>query len=189
MRKTIIALCAVALLAGCDAQDAGQPNGAGNELMGSAETRTGGTEPDTVNDGIENTVAVDAETAKRLMNARHENYEKIGDAMKTVTQQLKSDSPNLQAVREGATVIATLAPQVPSWFPAGTGPDVGKTEAKAEIWQRPDDFRAKAGAFNQAAQAFQQATQGTDVAAMRAAHGDLGKACKACHDLYREKKK
>ena len=179
--KLAYAICAVALLAGCGPEQANE-TAQSNDLVQSAETRTGANEPDAAN-----AVIVDAETAKRLMHERHENYEKIGDAMKKVTRELKGNSPNLQAVREGATVMATLAPQIPSWFPAGTGPDVGKTEAKAEIWQRPDDFRAKATAMNEAAQAFRAAAAGTDVDAMRAAHADLGKSCKACHDLYREK--
>ena len=179
--KAVTAVCALALLGGCGPQQSNEA-AASNEMIRSAETRTGGDEPDT--SGV---VAIDAETARRLMNERHENYEKIGDAMKLVTQQLKGSSPDLMRVREGATVIATLAPQVPSWFPAGTGPDVGKTEAKAEIWQRPEDFGTKAKAFEQAATAFQTAAQGTDLAAIRAAHADLGKSCKACHDLYREK--
>lgn len=179
--RVAYAICAVALLAGCGPEQTNE-TAQSNELVRSAETRTGGNEPDTGN-----AVMVDAETAKRLMNERHDNYEKIGDAMKRVTRELKGNSPNLQTVRDGATVIATLAPQVPSWFPAGTGPDVGKTHARAEIWQRPDDFAAKAQAFEQAATAFRAAAQGSDVAAMRAAHADLGKSCKACHDLYREK--
>ena len=180
--RTFAALgLAAALLAGCGEQAADDSKGT-NELMPSAETRTGGTEPD-----VPPVVAVDAETAKRLMKERHDNYERIGDAMKVITRELKADSPDLAQVRQGADTIATLAPQVPSWFPAGSGPEAGKTHAKAEIWQRPDDFRAKAQAFDQAATAFRAAAQGSDVAAIRAAHADLGKSCKACHDLYREK--
>ena len=132
------------------------------------------------------TEALSGDAAKALMNERHENYEQIGDAMKLISRQLKGDSPDLTAVRSGARTIATLAPQIPSWFPPGTGPDAGKTEAKAEIWQNPKDFEAKAAAFNEAAAAFNGAAQGTDLAAIRAAHGNLGKTCKACHDLYRE---
>ncbi len=78
------------------------------------------------------------------------------------------------------TLLIMVAVQV------GTGPDVGKTDARAEIWQKPEDFAAKADSFNKAGMAFQAAARGTDVAAMKAAHGDLGKSCKACHDLYRE---
>lgn len=177
--RVLTAACASALLAACGPEQSSD-NQASNDLIRSAETRVGGSEPDATA-----AVAVDADTARRLMDERHENYERIGDAMKLVTRELKASSPDLAKVREGATVIATLAPQIPSWFPAGTGPDVGKTEARAEIWQRPDDFRAKAAAMNEAAQTFRTAAAGTDLAAIRAAHAELGKTCKACHDLYR----
>jgi len=140
---------------------------------------------------IENAVAnsaaapLEKDAALALMKKRHENYEKIGKAMKAIGRTLKSDSPDLAVVRSGADTIAAFAPTVPGLFPAGTGPDVGKTEAKAEIWLKPDDFKAKADAFARAAQAFQAAARGGDLAAIRAAQGDLGKSCKACHDLYR----
>ena len=128
---------------------------------------------------------LEKEAALALMEERHENYEKIGDAMKVVSRELKAGTPDLAKVRQSADAIATLAPQVPSWFPEGTGPDVGKTEARAEIWQKPEDFKAKAADFQRAALAFQAAARGGDLAAIRAAQGDLGKSCKACHDLYR----
>jgi len=130
--------------------------------------------------------AVSGDAAKKLMHDRHEGMEDIGDAMKLVTRELKAGSPDLAKVRSGAGTIARLAPQVTGWFPPGTGPDVGKTEAKAEIWQKPEDFAAKRDSFQKAAQAFDAAAQGSDLAAIRAAHGELGKSCKACHDLYRE---
>ena len=74
---------------------------------------------------------------------------------------------------------------MPGWFPPGTGPDVGKTHAKAEIWQKPDDFRAKATDFRKAALAFNSAARGGNVNAIKSAFGNLGRACKACHDSYR----
>ena len=132
------------------------------------------------------TEPVAKDKAAAFMKQRHEDYEKIGDAMKVVSRELKGDSPDLAAVRQNAGIIASLAPRIPSWFPPGTGPDVGKTEAKAEIWQKPEDFAAKSKDFTAAARAFNTAAQGTDLAAIRAAHGAMGKTCKACHDLYRE---
>jgi cytochrome c556 len=177
--KPVTALCALAL-AGCGPQQSNEAANS-NAVVQSAETRTGGTEPET-----QPAVPVDAETAKKLMKERHDNYEEIGDSMKVITRQLKSSNPDLDKIRKGADTIATLAPQVPGWFPAGSGPEAGKTHAKAEIWQRPDDFAAKAKAFEQAATAFRTTAQGTDLEAIRSAHADLGKSCKACHDLYRE---
>ena len=182
--KAIYALCAVALVAGCREQE---DAGAGNDLIESAETRTGAA------DNVAATAAgaplgaqVSADQAKAVMDERHEGMEEIGDAMKLVTRELKAASPDLARVREGAGTIARLAPQVSGWFPPGSGPEVGKTEAKAEIWQKPEDFAAKRDAFHQAAQRFNAAAQGNDLAAIKAAHGELGKSCKACHDLYRE---
>ena len=179
--KVVCALCAIAIVAGCRAQDEANQDQSSNDLVQSAETRTGGQEPDTLA-----AAPVDADTAKRLMHDRHENMEEIGDAVKAVSRTLKTDNPDLGLIRSSAARIAELAPQVPSWFPPGTGPDVGKTEAKAEIWQKPEDFAAKAKAMEDSARAFRAAARSGDVAAIRASFGELGKTCKACHDLYRE---
>ena len=176
MNRLLIAAAACALIAGCRGQEqANQAEAPGNQVMPSAETRTAGLGG-----------PVDAERAKQLMHERHEGMEEIGDAMKLVSRELKRDTPDLAQVRSGAGTMAELAPRVSGWFPPGTGPDVGKTEAKAEIWQKPEDFASKTNAFQQAAQRFNAAAQGQDLAAIRAAHGDLGKSCKACHDPYRE---
>jgi cytochrome c556 len=106
--------------------------------------------------------------------------------MKAISRELKGSSPDLGKVRAGAATIARLAPEVSTWFPAGTGPDVGKTEARSEIWQKPEDFAAKTKDFQEAALAFETAARGSDLEAIRSAQANLGKSCKACHDLYRE---
>ena len=179
--RNLIAGMTVLLLAACDTAGEGdatlaQANSSGNEASAAVESQ------------VEKSAAtpLQKEQALALMKERHENYEKIGDAMKSIGRELKGEAPDLAKVRAEAATIAQLAPQVPGWFPAGTGPDVGKTEARAEIWQKPEDFAAKAEDFRKAALAFDAAAKGTDLAAIRAAQGDLGKSCKGCHDLYRE---
>jgi len=187
MRSTLlITAAAVALLSGC-----GQ---SGDEAPGNTAASTNQVLPITDADANAAQAAtaslptepVAKDRAAAFMHERHEKYEAMGDAMKAVSRELKGDSPDLAVVRKGAGVINAFAPQIPSLFPPGTGPEAGKTEAKAEIWQKPEDFLAKSTAFTAAARAFNAAAQGSDVAAIRAAHGNLGKSCKACHDLYRE---
>ncbi len=181
MTKLLLAGAAALLVAGCNQASEG------NNVM--AEANASG---EAASNAVENAVAqsnatpLQKEQALALMEERHEAYERIGDSMKAITAQLRAESPDLARVRQEAATIAEFAPRVPSLFPAGTGPDVGRTEARAEIWQKPEDFAAKAGAFNEAAEAFNAAAQGSDVAAIRAAHANLGKSCKGCHDLYRE---
>jgi cytochrome c556 len=126
------------------------------------------------------------EAALKLMHDRHENMEKIGDANKAIRRQLAAPTPDLAEIRASAATIAKFAPQVPSWFPAGTGPDIGKTEAKAEIWKDPKDFAAKTRDFQKAALALDAAAKAGDLTRIKASFGDLGKTCKGCHDLYRE---
>lgn len=182
MRKMIAgAAFAVMLLAACDSSSDG------NQMLAEANA-SGNAASAALEDRVQQSDAtpLQKEQALALMEQRHENYEKIGDAMKEISRQLKAENPDLGQVRAGAATIAELAPQVPSWFPAGTGPDVGKTEARAEIWQQPEDFAAKAQDFQEAAIAFNAAAQGSDLASIRAAQANLGKSCKGCHDLYRE---
>lgn len=124
--------------------------------------------------------------AKKLMHDRHEGMEEIGDAFKIVSREAKAERPDTAKLRANAAIIARLAPQASGWFPAGTGPDVGKTRAKREIWAKPQDFAAKTRDFQQAAKAFNAAARSGDIAAIRTAHPGLGKTCKACHDPYRE---
>jgi cytochrome c556 len=189
MKHLLLAATTLALLAGCREAAEGTPeNQAESAAENNARTapENGAVTDNTAAVSTLPATAASAQDAPRLMKQRHEDFERIGDAMKVVSRELKGDKPNLDNVRQGAGTIAGLASEMLGWFPPGTGPDVGKTEAKAEIWQKPQDFTAKSQAFTQAARAFQAAAQGNDLAAIRAAHGNLGKSCKACHDLYRE---
>ncbi|HVZ28997.1 MAG TPA: cytochrome c [Asticcacaulis sp.] len=124
--------------------------------------------------------------AAATIKARHDFFHSLGGAYKTVNDQLKSSTPDLTAVRAATAQIATLAPQLPSQFPAGTGPEAGvKTGAKPEIWTNAADFKTKADGLATAAAALNKAAAGSDVAAITAASKDLGTACKNCHTTYR----
>lgn len=129
------------------------------------------------------------EEALKLMHDRHEGMEKIGKATKAIGAEIKKDGPNFGTIRTNADIINDLAAKSEHWFPAGTGPDIGKTRAKAEIWQKPEDFAAKDRDFRQAAQAFTGSANSADVNSIKPAFAVLGKTCKACHDSYRTEKK
>lgn len=129
------------------------------------------------------------DAAMKAMHVRHEGMERIGKATKAAGRALKSGAPDLAVVRTSAATIARLAPQTTNWFPAGTGPDVGKTAAKPEIWQKPADFIARDRDFQKVAITFDAAAKSGDMGAIQASFGALGKTCKACHDSYRREKK
>ncbi|MEJ5977207.1 cytochrome c [Novosphingobium sp. PS1R-30] len=119
---------------------------------------------------------------------RHENFEAIGKAFKTIGDELKKGAPDLAAIKTQATKINGFAPQVKDWFPAGSSPKDGvKTDALAAIWEQPDEFGKAAARFAEAAAALDAAAASGDLAAVRGATGPLGAACKSCHERFREK--
>jgi cytochrome c556 len=123
--------------------------------------------------------------ALAVMHDRHEGMETIGKTNKVLHRELDSATPNLGVVRQSAAQLQQLSRKASGWFAAGTGPELGKTGAKPEIWQDPKDFSAKLAAFQKAAQMFNDAARRGDLAAIKARYGDLGGTCKACHDKYR----
>ena len=138
-------------------------------------------------EGRVNLAAVAPAKARAVMHERHEGMEKIGKLMKQLSRDMKAEPLNLAAVRPSAAAMNGLAQKSAGWFPAGTGPDVGKTRAKADIWQKPQDFAAKMASFQKLAAALDSSARGGNAAATQAAFGQLGQSCKACHDAYRGK--
>lgn len=63
----------------------------------------------------------------------------------------------------------------------------GDTKAKPEIWENMDDFKAKLEKMQQDAAKLAEVAQSGDFNALKAQVGETGKACKACHDKYRNK--
>jgi cytochrome c556 len=119
--------------------------------------------------------------------ARQMGMKQVGRTFKGINDQLHSGSPDGAALAAGAHQLADLARKVPSWFPAGSGPDTGvKTAAKAEIWAQPGDFHAKAVALANATAALDRAAaKSADPALLQPLAVQVGGACKACHTAYK----
>lgn len=132
---------------------------------------------------------VDPAAAKVVMNQRHKGMEDIGKAMKALSREMKSGSANMANVRTAAATIDKGAQSASGWFRQGTGPEIGKTGAKPEIWRKHADFTAKLEDFQTAARAMVNASADTDPASARTAFDNLGKSCKSCHENYRSKMK
>ncbi len=125
------------------------------------------------------------QTALMIMHERHEGMETVGKNNKAIRRALEAAPPDIATVRTSAAKIAQLSQKASSWFPSGTGPELGKTGAKPEIWQNLPDFTAKLHDFQGAAKALNVAAASGNANAVRARYADLGKTCKACHDKYR----
>jgi cytochrome c556 len=129
-------------------------------------------------------VAVHAATPQEAQQARHEHYEKLGDAFKAVRDNSKGD-PNWAALEKAAQEVADASVDQDQWFAKGTGPEAGKTRALPEIWSKPADFTAAQKMFSERAPKLLAAVKAKDAAAVQAAFREVGGSCKNCHDSFR----
>lgn len=99
-----------------------------------------------------------------------------------VAQGKAAYDPDEFAKRAGR--VATMAPMLIEGYPPGS--DTGATtRAKPEIWSNMEEFRELMNTMVGKAADLSAAAQTRDEAKAKAAVGELGKACKACHDKYR----
>lgn len=130
-------------------------------------------------------VLIAASSATDQQKARHHHYHELGDAFKTIRDQARAGQPDLAAIKTAAKVVNDASIDQGRWFPAGTGPEAGKTRALPEIWARPKDFEAAQKVFSDAAPKLLAAANAGDLDAVKTSFGEVGKACKNCHDTFR----
>jgi len=66
------------------------------------------------------------------------------------------------------------------------GSDKGETKAEPKIWAEMDKFRAATSKMQEEMVKFNVAAKTGNIDTIKAAVGETGKACKACHDSYRK---
>jgi cytochrome c556 len=130
-------------------------------------------------------VLIAAASARDLQKIRHDHYHELGEAFKSVRDEARAGTPDMAKIKAAAQVINEASIDQGRWFPHGTGPEAGKTRALPEIWKRPEDFKAAQKVFSAAAPKLLAAANANDLNAVKSTYGELGKACKNCHDTFR----
>lgn len=127
-----------------------------------------------------------AATASETIALRKGNFKEIGGAFKTVNDELRASSPDMNSLRPAAQDLATRARQSVGHFPKGTGPEAGvPTRALPAIWRDTAGFKAVQNQFVASADKLNAAVKARNAAAMEAARRDLGASCKTCHTKFR----
>ncbi|WP_226779855.1 c-type cytochrome [Oceaniglobus trochenteri] len=133
--------------------------------------------------GLASTAAVAyADAHADAVKARMELMKTIGAQTKILGTNAKGDF-DAEAVQAAATKLHEAAMMIPEAFEANETND--ESEALPKIWEDFEGFTAKAEGLQEASMA---AMDVTDAAALGAAMGDIGGACKACHSEYRAQK-
>ncbi|GAB5482947.1 MAG: hypothetical protein Pars92KO_27040 [Parasphingorhabdus sp.] len=125
-------------------------------------------------------------TIQQQIEARQGQLEKVGDAFKAISDQLKASSPDIAVIQEAAAAVPEATEGMADWWPESSGPESGvETDALPAIWENMTDFQEKVGNMQEAAATLNTTAQGGDMAAIGEAFKATGGTCKACHDDYR----
>tara|TARA_R110002110_G_scaffold20312_47_gene82563 strand:+ start:2444 stop:2893 length:450 start_codon:yes stop_codon:yes gene_type:complete len=126
-----------------------------------------------------------ATSSNKAVAARHAQMQVIGYHIGVLGAVAKGEMAYDSAmVDAAATNIATLATlqRPPMWTDGTEQGAADGSRAKAEIWSDPGGFADGFAVLEKAALAIVGAA---DSGAVGAGMGDLGGACKACHEKYR----
>ena len=99
---------------------------------------------------------------------------------------VKGDKPFDKAIfaRNVARIEAVSTMPMEGFIPDS---DLGETKAKIDIWNKPDKFKGAMEKMQKEVAKLAQASKAGDEAAMKTQFGEVGKACKGCHDDFRKK--
>ena len=89
-----------------------------------------------------------------------------------------------KAAADNADIATTMSKLPYVAFLPGT--DKGETRAEPKIWTETDKFNAAATKMQEEMAKLNVAAKSGDLDKIKAAVGDTGKSCKACHDNYRK---
>lgn len=145
------------------------------------------------------------------IHGRVAHYRELGTAFKAIDDELKLAKPYEPALLEATEHISDLSLEMPRWFPPGSGPAPKdeswgawiksffvtppdprivhgvKTKASADIWLKPDQFKANYTRLQAESAKLLALLQAKDMENFKTQFGVLKKACDTCHTDFRHK--
>jgi cytochrome c556 len=117
-----------------------------------------------------------------------EKRQKVMKSQSAAAKEIKAavESKNYATVEAKAKDIMGTADQIPSVFPKGS--TTGKTKAKAEIWEKNDDFVKHAKALSKSASDLAVAAKAGNDDEVNVKLKALGDTCNSCHKQFRADK-
>lgn len=181
--STLSALAALALLAACgETKNSSAPAASTPAATASAPAATGSAPAAAESASGATTAGLSPKDAveerERLMKAYKKDFGLIGKMVKGETPY---DAAALQAAADSLDANAGKP-----WVHYTPESANEKSEAKAEVWSKPDEFKKEIDKFTAATAALKTAAAAGNLDAVKKPVGDVGQSCKSCHDAFRE---
>ena len=132
-----------------------------------------------------------ADDIQTAIDARRALMKENGANMAAMGKAIEAKSGDMNDMQQRALALQAAAAKIVGLFPPGSSmkdlPD--KTNAKPEIWDNFDDFKAAAAVLGTEAGKLADAAKSGDTAAFAAQFDATGsKGCGGCHTKFRQKK-
>lgn len=127
-------------------------------------------------------------SAEDMIKFRQSAYTVMSWNMGTIKGQVEGESYDQARVAAAANSIAAIANSgMGALYAPGTDQGKGwkETRLKSEFFTEQDKVREVGTNFVQQANKLQEVAMNGDKAAVATQFGEVGKACKACHDNFR----
>jgi cytochrome c556 len=123
---------------------------------------------------------------RAVIETRKAGLKKMGAAMKTIVDQLKTAAPDKAKMSTAAQVISSQSEELPHWFPAGSGTEAGvETDALPYIWKDRAKFDSIAHRLAPESKTLAATITGNDLAAIKTQVKALSDVCSTCHRSFR----
>ncbi|EGZ51118.1 c-type cytochrome [Neisseria wadsworthii] len=162
---TLGTLAALALLSACGGQ--------GNNAAGNASAPA------------ENTAASGvASDAKASIKARSDLMEAFKEDVGAMGKMVKGETPfDAAAFQKAADNLDANSGKPWEHYTAESAKE--ESEAKPEIWSKPDEFKKEIEKFTAATAALKTAAASGKLDDVKKPFGAVGQSCKSCHDSFR----
>lgn len=129
-------------------------------------------------------VSLSAES-EDLIKYRRGTMKAIGGHMSATSLIVRGKVPHKGQLKQHVNALKLLTNDIPALFPEDS--DFGETRAKAEVWEKPDDFIKAAKTANDSIASLLKAVEGGNDSEILAGFKKVGEGCKGCHKNFREK--
>ena len=117
-----------------------------------------------------------------------EKRQKLMKSQSAAAKAIKGavEAKDYATIEAKAKDLMGTADRIPELFPKGS--NTGKTKAKAEIWDKSDEFAKHSKALKKAATELADAAKSKDDAAINVKVKAIGGTCSSCHKAFRASK-
>ncbi|PSJ81020.1 c-type cytochrome [Neisseria iguanae] len=125
-------------------------------------------------------------SAKAAVEERERLMDIFKDAASIMGKMIKGETPfDAAAFQAAADSMAENADKPWEHYTEESAKE--ESDAKPEVWSKPEEFKQAAEKFVAATVALKTAAAEGNLEAVKKPFGDVGQSCKACHDSFRVK--